>query len=312
MLDTIRKILRSSGAEPSASEIERAIVQIDERVAKAIRDRDDLVSRRVDALLESDESSARLRKQIAHLEDELADLSVARDRLFQNLEQAQQREAKEAKNARYDAAIARRDQTLKALRTRLPKHIREHYALIRLIEECRADVEPANADLPAGAAYIEDAEAMLRDLASIPEETISEAREIVWSRTDVYPAERIDPEKVRDFRDLGGGRGQFVERTQRVGGQTYTVATDQIVPCQGLVQVKRTVRSLDFGQRGERLRNVSMPGLRWHEPGYVPPGYPDASPSSVLRALAVAETQVPEPDRDEPTVYVIPSTEELP
>jgi hypothetical protein len=312
MLENLRKILRSSGGEPSASEIERGITQLDDRVSKASRDRDDLSSRRVDALLESDQSAARLRKQISDLGEELTDLAAARERLVERLDKARLSEADRARRQRYDDALARRDQTLKALRARLPKHIREHLALIRLAEESRAECEAANADAPEGAACIEDAEAMLRDLIRIPEKLLSEEREIIWVRTDLFPHERIDPKKVRDFRDLSGGRGQFVEATNRVRGQSYRVKTDQVVECLGSVQVKRTIRSLDFGMSGARLRAVAMPGVRWNEEGYVPPRWPSASPNDVLDAVTRAEVATVEPSRQPLTVMVVPSVEALP
>ena len=141
---------------------------------------------------------------------------------------------------------------------------------------------------------------------------ISEEREVVWVRTDLFPHERIDPKRVKDFRDLGGGRGQFVEASNRVRGQSYSVKTDQVVECLGSVHVRRTIRSLDFGESGARLRAVAMPGLRWNDHGYVPPRWHSASPSDVLDAVTRADVAIAEPLRQPPAVKVVPSVEALP
>jgi hypothetical protein len=166
--------------------------------------------------------------------------------------------------------------------------------------------------MPIGAPHIEDAEALLRDLEGIPDELVSEERETVWVRTDVFPNQPIDPNRVRNFRDLGGGRGEFTEATSRVGGESFPVKTDQAVHCIGSVRIKRRIRPADTGEIGPRLRGVSMPGLRWCDPGYSTPPWPNASPADVLDAIDRAEVPVPAHDRTAPPVRVIETSEPLP
>lgn len=309
LTDLIRKALRLDGRDASAAEIERAIEVNRNRIVTASAELEQLRARRVDAMIEGDGSAAQSRKRISELRDEVVDLEAADERLHANLEAARFREAEQARRDRHAAAVARRDLTLKALRVRLPKHFREHLALLRLIEECRAEVDAVNADVPLGAPYIDDAEALARDLVSVPEELLSEERETVWVRTDVFPNQPIDPNRVRNFRDLGGGRGEFVEATSRVGGQSYSVQTDQTVPCLGSVRVKRLIRPTDMGEIGPRLRAVPMPGLRWFDPAYAPPPWPSASPADVIDALDRAEASVSAPDREAPRVRVVETNE---
>ncbi len=310
--DIFRKALRLDGRDASAADIERAIEANRNHITTATIELKQLHARRVDALIEGDGSAARSRKRIAELREEVMDLEAADERLRANLETVRFRETEQARRDRHAAALAQRDATLKVLRARMPKHIREHFALLRMIEECRAEVDAANADAPAGAAYIADPEELLRDLAGAAEELLSEERETIWVRTDIFPHPPIDPDRVRNFRDLGGGLGEFTEATNRVGGQSYRVQTDQIIPCLGSVRVKRRIRSADLGEIGPRLRKLRMPGLRWNEPGYEPPPWHNPSPSDVLEALDRAEVSVSAPDRRSPPVRVVETSEPLP
>lgn len=309
--ELLRKALRLDGRDATAADIERAIEANRSRIATATTELEQLHARRVDALIEGDGSAVQSRKRIADLREEIADLEAADERLQANLETARFREAEQARRDRHAAALAQRDATLKALRARLPKHIREHFALLRMIEACRAEVEAVNADMPIGAAYLDDPEALLRDLAGVPEELVSEERETLWFRTDVYPHQAIDPDRVRNFRDLGGGRGEFTETTNRVGGEIFPAKTDQVVRCVGSVRIKRKVRPADMGEIGPRLRAVSMPGLRWCDPAYTAPRWPNASPADVIDALDRAEAPVTTPDRAAPPVRTSETTEPL-
>lgn len=309
--EILRRALRLDGRDVTAADIERAIEANRNRIATASAELEQLHARRVDAMIEGDGSAAQSRKRIAELREEVTDLEAADERLHDNLATARLREAEQARRDRHAAALVQRDATLKTLRARLPKHIREHLALLRLIEECRAAVEAVNADIPVGASYIDDPEALLRDLAGMPEELLSEERETVWVRTDVFPHQPIDPERVRDFRDLGGGRGEFTEATSRVGGDSFPVKTDQVVQCVGSVRIKRKVRPADMGEVGPRLRAVSMPGLRWCDPGYAAPRWPNASPADVIDALDRAEALFATPDRAAPPIRTSETSEPL-
>lgn len=311
LTDLLRKALRLDGRDVTAADIERAIEANRSRITTASAELEQLRARRVDALIEGDGSAAQGRRRIAELREEIADLEAADERLHANLATARLREAEQARRDRHAAALLQRDATLKALRARLPKHIREHLALLRLIEECRAEVEAVNADMPIGAAYLDDPEALLRDLAGVPEELVSEERETLWFRTDTYPHQAVDPDRVRSFRDLGGGRGEFTETTNRVGGESFPVKTDQVVRCVGSVRIKRKVRPADTGEIGPRLRKIAMPGLRWNEPGYEPPRWPNASPADVIDALDRAEAQVATPDRAAPPIRTSETSEPL-
>lgn len=313
MISLLRSVFRSADAATSSSEIEQAITELDARTIAKSHERDALSARRVDTLIDDEAGAVKLRRRIADLTEEIADFGAARAQLLNRLEQAHAAETEQETKRRYAAAVERRDATLKVLRQRLPKHIREHLALIRLIEETRAEVEAANFDTPPGAAFIADAERLLRDNPAVAEELLDEVREIVWMRTDRFPAERIDVTKVRDFRDLGGGRGQFIELTAHVGGEVYRAKTDQPVDCIGFVEVKRTVRAAVQGHTALPLRKIAMPGLRSSDPGYELPNWNhNATPDEVLAAIERAEAPVIEAATAEREVRVVTTREDMP
>jgi hypothetical protein len=313
VISLLRSVFRSPDAATSSTDIVQALAEVDARISAKTEERVALSSRRIDVLIDDEAGAAKLRRRIADLTEEIADFSAAREQLVKRLEQARAAEAEQEARRRYAAAVERRDATLKVLRQRLPKHVREHLALIRLIEETRAEVEAANFDPPPGAAFIADAESLLRDRPGVPEEVINEVREVVWMRTDRYPAERIDVTKVRDFRDLGGGRGQFVELTAHVGGEVYRAKTDQPVDCIGFVEVKRTVRAAVQGHTALPLRKIAMPGLRSSDPGYELPNWNhNATPDEVLAAIERAEAPVIEAATAEREVRVVTTREDMP
>ncbi|MEZ2407314.1 hypothetical protein AB6806_10900 [Bosea sp. RCC_152_1] len=311
MISLLKNVFRSAGASVPSSDVEQAIGEIDQRIAEKTQQHETLSARRLDVLIEDEVAAAKLRRQIADLGDEIADLAAARERVVRQLDQARSAEAATEARRRYAAAAERRDTTVKALRQRLPKHLKEHLALLRLIEETRAVVAAANAELPVDAAYIEDAEGLVRDRAPLPEEVLDEKPEIIWRRS-LYPHEKVEPAKVERFKDLGGGKGEFYESTKSVRGENYPVHTEQRVECTGYIEVTRTIRAAQPGESGARLRRLAMPGFRWCDPGYeLPSWHHNPSPEDVLSFVAKAEAVSAEPQAEPRKVRTEQTREDL-
>ncbi len=289
MLPALRKLLNRP--DPSAAELQRELDKFDERFAKASVALAGAEAARGEAWREGEVAARKNREFIAQTAEELRDMEAARPMLVRRLEERRSAEADAHRLQRYRQAEAASARAKDALLDRLPKHIEEHFALIRLLEEARQQIELANANLPPDCDGIPDPETEIRDLAALPRQVLSEARKIVWSRTDVYPGKRIDPAKVKNFEDLGGGHGRFPEKTPH-GLEVW-------VPCLGHVEVTQQVALFEQGERGSRLRDIPMPGLRYYEPGYAPLPWHSPTPESVLFAVTNAQEHRVIPDRGE-------------
>ncbi|MFG1300963.1 hypothetical protein V5F49_14315 [Xanthobacter sp. V3C-3] len=246
IFDNLSRLLKKPA--PGVTALEKAEVDaltaLDAAKAKLVG----LEASRVEAVISGDDARTAHRAALQTARDDLEDAQAALLAIQSRLAQEREAAAEAGRVAAYDAAIAKRDATVALILEKYPQLAGGFVDLIRASAEADLAIEAVNADLPAGAEPLVQAERLARSMPGTPRRLLSEKTVRLWC----HRGTKI-PAAQDNIVDHGNGEGISRHSGRHFDRHTF---------------IERKWERERFTEWGEKLAAIDLPGLVGGEPNY--------------------------------------------